>query len=294
MEERPLPPWAGDLKEGEFISYDPTYQVGKYFDLYKKDVFPCEKMGDLTYYYYDPVSHGYPEDKKYPLLIFMHGYTNALEGDVCINYSGAELYASPSYQQNMGGAYVLVPLANEKRLDSGEVVDSWSEDYIEPILRLIKDFVSERSHTIGKKFVFGGSSGGTFCQWITEAEPAFFNACIPICTEYIPTDETLDVFDHNNIHYFFAFCLHDEFHNYEKDVAGRLPRLQRMKYFFPYFPKWTYNGDGGIASINFGVEMGQHCLINTMQSNLILDDGTILDERLPEGITGWIRQICDE
>lgn len=293
-EDRILPPWADELTEGEFISYSATYQVGKYFDLYEKDVYLCETTGDLTYYFYDPTKHGYPTDRKYPLLIFMHGFTNALEGDVCINYSGAELYASPDYQQSMEGAYVLIPIANEKRQEDGEVIDSWSQVYVEPVLQLIKEFDAKRSKTIGKKFVFGNSNGATFCQLVTEADPKYINACIPIGSGYIPSDEALDAFDANDVHYFFALSLHDEFHNYEEVIVPRLPRLQKMKHFFPYFPKWTYNGDGGIASINFGVEMGQHCLINTMQANLILDDKTALDERLPEGVTGWIRKVCEE
>ena len=32
-------------------------------------------------------------------LVFMHGYTNALEGDVCINYTGAEFYSKDDYQK---------------------------------------------------------------------------------------------------------------------------------------------------------------------------------------------------
>ena len=46
--------------------------------------------------------------------------------------------------------------------------------------------------------------------------------------------------------------------------------------------------DKGIASIVGGIEMGQHCLMNAVQSNLMFDDGTPMDPRLPDGLTGWI------
>ena len=76
MSEHPLPPWANEIPEGAFISYSPTYKVGEYFSRFHKARF--EKAG-LDYYFYDPTEHGFPEGREYPVLLFMHGYTNALE-----------------------------------------------------------------------------------------------------------------------------------------------------------------------------------------------------------------------
>ena len=67
-----------------------------------------------------------------------------------------------------------------------------------------------------------------------------------------------------------------------------------MKHCFIYTPDWFRNGDKGIASINFGFEMGQHCLMNGIQSNLMFDDGTPMDDRLPDGVTGWIARTVKE
>ena len=50
---------------------------------------------------------------------------------------------------------------------------------------------------------------------------------------------------------------------------------------------------GGVSSVFYGLEMGQHCMINWIQHNLMFDNGTPADERLPDGVTGWIRQICN-
>lgn len=60
------------------------------------------------------------------------------------------------------------------------------------------------------------------------------------------------------------------------------------------FPEWVYNGDGGIASIDYGMEMGQHCMINWIQHNLMFDNGKSADERLPKGVTGWVKDISQK
>lgn len=65
-----------------------------------------------------------------------------------------------------------------------------------------------------------------------------------------------------------------------------------MKHCICFFPEWIRNEDKGVASVNYGMEMGQHCMINQIQANLIYNDGTCYDERLPEGVTGWIREVC--
>lgn len=139
--------------------------------------------------------------------------------------------------------------------------------------------------------MFGNSSGASFCFRVVKGDTAFFDGCVPIGTSSIPDDAALDDFDANDVHLFLAISTHDEFHDFEKEVRPHIERLQRMKHVFLYFPKWTKNGDGGIASINFGVEMGQHCLVNSMQANLMFDDGTPMEERLPQGVLGWILQV---
>ena len=132
----------------------------------------------------------------------------------------------------------------------------------------------------------------TFAFLITEAAPEFFDGCAPTGTAYIPDDASLDAFDANDVHLFLAVSKHDELCDFYGGVEPRVPRLQAMKHVFLYFPKWTQNGDKGIASISVGIEMGQHCLVNSMHANLMFDDGTPMDERLPEGVIGWIKQVC--
>lgn len=294
MNEKLTPPWADELSEDQFISYGATYTLGTYFNLYEKGSFPADEVGVMNYYFYDPTKHGYPADKAYPLLVFLHGSSNALEGDICINYSGAEMYASPSYQKTMGGAYILIPLANESRNEEGKTVGGWAPRYIMPVLSLIKEFEKGLRTKVSKRFAFGNSSGATFCQILVEAKPSFFKGCIPIGSGYVPGFDSMRAFNECGVHLFFAISRHDEFHSFTKEIEPAMDRLEMLDHRLLYFPEWTMNGDGGVASINFGVEMGQHCLINMMQANLVLDDGTPLDERLPEGVTGWIAKVCKE
>lgn len=286
MQNKPTPPWAGEMPEGSFISYGPTYKVGEYFNRFHND-----NAAGMKYYFFDPTEYGCEKGKSYPVLIFLHGYTNALEGDVCINYTGAEFYSTDKYQQALGGAYVLVPLANETSDGKGNVSGSRSEDYINPLYDLINHFIN--THTaanggVSKKLLWGNSAGATMAYQMGQAFPSFFNALVPVGSDDLPDDSVIDAWDQNNVALFLAMGKRDEFNDYKGKIEPRLPRLTKMKNFFPFNPDWVCNGDKGIASINFGKEMGQHCLVNPMHANLMFDDGTCMDPRLPRGFIDWI------
>ncbi len=289
-----VPKWAVYMKKGEFISYQTTYKSKQYFDLFDKYTFPCEETGDITYYVYDPVKHGAPADKKYPVLMWLHGASNALDGVKCIMCCGAEQYASPKYQQDMGGAFIIVPLANEKRLENGNIKGTWSEVYSAPIKGIYDKVCGDHEKNTGKRFVMGASSGGYFTWQLLEDYTGYFDGAIPISSAYIPSDAALDRISESGVHLIIAHGRHDEMADFDECVAVRMEKLQSMKNCICFFPEWVYNGDGGISSVNYGIEMGQHCMINQIQANLISDSGIPADERLPDGITGWIRDMCEK
>lgn len=281
--ERPVPPWADSIPEGAFISYDPTYPTGSYFDRFKAD-----HASGLKYYFFDPTGYGFPVKNGYPLLIFFHGASNALVGDLCINYSGAEMFSSDDYQKTLGGAYILVPVADEYRDEEG-VKGTWDETYIERVMNLIDDFTDKYMTGCGKKILLGNSCGGRFTFKLASRYPDKFDLIVPVGSSEIPDDSVLDVFDEKGLMLFLADGKRDEITHFDVNIAPRIPRLKKMRKVFIFTPDWVYNGDKGIASINFGFEMGQHCLMNGIQSNLMFDDKTPMDPRLPEGLTGWIR-----
>ncbi|MCR4940899.1 MAG: hypothetical protein K5930_12465 [Treponemataceae bacterium] len=330
MAEREIPRWAEEIPEGSFISYEPTYKVGEFFDRFHKESFNTPEKGAMTYYFYDPTEHGFPKDKSYPLFVFLHGASNSLEKDICINYTGAEFYSKEEYQSVFGGAYLLIPLANEYRDEEGKVKGGWDESYVKPVYQLIRSFIDAHSYGDGKalpcegaasdsgkrkslsgemcagkgqgavygasgrRIVFGNSAGATMSFRMVTAYTSFFYALIPIGTGEIASDQDLDRYEEKGVHLFFAIGKHDEINPYQELILPRLPRLERMKNCFIYTPEWVRNGDKGIASIHYGFEMGQHCLINPMHCNLMYDDGTPMEERLPQGVTGWLKDILKE
>ncbi|MCQ2457917.1 MAG: alpha/beta fold hydrolase [Clostridia bacterium] len=292
MDNRPNAKWADLIPEGDSVSTGPTYTVGTYFDRFREDRFTCgnDMYTDLKYWYYDPTEHGYPEKQDYPLLIFLHGASNSLVGTTCINYTGAELFASPAYQADIRGAYILIPVANERRGENG-VEGQWRGEYTETLFLLIDDFIRKHTEGVGKKYLFGNSAGARMTLHMGTVRPGYFHALIPVGSAALPDDGMLDLWEQKGVHLFFAIGMKDEFNDYETKIAPRTAKLKTMKHCFIYTPEWVRNGDKRISSIDGGIEMGQHCLMNAVQANLMFDDGTPMDERLPRGMTGWIDEV---
>lgn len=76
------PDWADFMGEDDFISYMPSYTRGLYFDWFEEKLYKNEGQNApydrMTYYLFNPLTKGADPAKKYPLLIFLHGATNAL------------------------------------------------------------------------------------------------------------------------------------------------------------------------------------------------------------------------
>lgn len=287
-----IPEWAKYLKDGEFISYSNTFKSKIYFDLFDRYVYPCAETGNIRYYVYDPVKHGADPAGKYPVLMWLHGASNSLMEEGCIMCCGAEQFASPKYQNAMGGAYLIVPLANEKRLADGTLTGTWEKTYSAPVQAIFDRFCAEHTRNVGKKFVMGASAGGYFTWQLLEDYAGYYDGAIPIASSYIPDDAVLDRISRDGTRLIVAHGKHDELVNFQEYVAPRVEKLMQMEHCICFFPEWVYNGDGGISSVFYGIEMGQHCMINWFQHDLIFDNGTPADDRLPDGVTGWIRTVC--
>ncbi len=286
-----IPEWAQYMKDGDFISYSTTYTSKIYFDLFDEYTYPCEESGHIKYYVYDPVKHGADPDGTYPVLMWLHGASNSLMGVGCIMCCGAEQYASPKYQQSMGGAYIIVPLANEERQEDGRILGTWAPVYSKPIKAIYNKVCADNAKNVGKKFVMGASSGGYFTWQLLEDYGNYFDGAMPIASGYFPSYEALDKIVASGVQLLIAHGQHDEMATFEECIAPHLEKLAQLKNCICFFPEWVYNGDGGVSSVFYGFEMGQHCMINWVQNNLMFDNGTPTDERLPDGVTGWIRSV---
>lgn len=284
-------PWEDELEPGEFVSYAPSYVGGEGRLKFDKCVFPSEETGDITFYLYNPLKYGANPSGKYPFLIWIHGF-NCADGINAVGHSGGEQFALEKYQEELGGgAFILVPLANEKWVN-GEMEGSWSEAYFEPLANMIKDIQNQYRDNISKTMISGGSSGGWMSWIMAEKYTDIFDICVPIASGYIPEKKELTRMADAGLITLVMHGKRDELCSFDEHILPRLDDLQQMKNCTLYFPEWVKNGDGGVASLNFGFEMGQHCLINQAQANLMYVDGTPYDERFPNGLTGWIKEQC--
>lgn len=293
------PPWAGELQEGDFISYGPTFKMKSYLDLFDEYTYPCRETGDITYYVYDPVKHGASKEQKYPVLMWLHGLNNSFDGKNCVFCCGAEQYATKDYQEHMGGAYIIVPLANERRLEDGNIAGSWStfvdetNIYSAPVKAIYDKVCAEYSSNIEGRFVMGASIGGYFTWKMVQDYPDYFVGAIPISSSYVPEDEELIKIENAGVQILVCHGRHDEMAGFDEYIKPRIEMVNRLGNVTCYFPEWVQNGDRGISSICYGFEMGQHCMINQIQANLMFDDGTPMSSDFPEGITGWIRGVVN-
>ena len=290
-----VPEWAEFMDKGDHISYMPSFKGGEFLGLFDESICTAPEnqppFDSMTCYLFDPTKHGRGRNGKYPLLIFIHGATNALDGRKCIGHSGGEMFDSPDYQDRMGGAFILVPLANERRDENGMLADSWDVGYIPLVKKAADDVIAEYGDNISGVFVIGGSSGG-FMSWaMAETYPDFFTGAMPVSADYVPSANALDELCRNNVKVFFAVGKHDEFGSYSERLVSRLSELESYDNINCWFPEWVRNGDGGIASLYFGIEMGQHCIITQVQADLMYDDASPYCEALPHGVTGWVKEL---
>ena len=320
-------PWIDKLNATDFVTDKLPYTEGKYYHLFEEKLFKTgdSKVGDIRYYVYDPTKHGYPADATYPVILSFHGSSASLHGITAINWSGAEYFASPEYQEKMGGAYIICPLANEY-MDNGEVLMSWmtpeegapeSKDYPDELIQDLKSNLGDGAQRLsrllgtnsiytkylkqlydsevsaftsaGKTIVWGTSAGG-FCAWryaITYA----VDAALIMAPAYLPSAKELDILEKRNTKILLCHGKNDELVPYEFAVAPILDRLKTMKNVELFLPELVRMPDYGVYSNPAGVEMGQHCINNAVQCNLMFDDGKPMDEGHPRGITGWIKEI---
>ena len=287
------PEWAQYMSDNDFISYMPSFTGGDYLHLFEErkctDSSSKPPYDSMKYYLYKPGKIN--ADRKYPLIIFIHGATNALDGLKCAGHSGAEMFASPEYQERMGGgAFILVPLANERRDENGMLADSWCSEYVPLVKKMADEITEEFRDNISGVYILGGSSGGYMSWMMAESYPDYFSGVMPASTDYVPPSDVLRKLCENQVSIVFAVGKHDEFGCFSEKLTSRYEELKKYENIICFFPEWVRNGDKGIASLYFGIEMGQHCMITQIQSDLLYDDDTPYCEDLPDGVTGWIRK----
>lgn len=321
-------PWLALLSENDTITTKLPYTEGTYYHLFEEGLFKTDDnlVGDLRYYVYDPTKHGYPKDKTYPVIYAFHGSSASLQGITAINWAGVEYFASPTYQEKMGGAYIICPLANEY-MDGDVMKLSWMtpedvglqhlSDYPEEFvssfevkfgksatrffnllgtgsiytkhLKALYEEVVSSFTSAGKTIVFGTSAGG-YCAWrYIISYPV--DAALIMAPAYLPSMKELEALEQRKQRIWLCQGLHDECVPYEFSVAPILDKLTSMEQVEMFLPDFVRMPDYGVYSNPAGIEMGQHCINNAVQCDLMYDDGKPMDPSHPEGVTGWIKSI---
>lgn len=320
-----LYPWAQLVKEGMTVGEAPGYETGSYLDLFEERTFTAidSSVGDLRYYVYDPTRHGMRSDRQYPVLFALHGAGNALAGKVAVNYCGMELFASPEYQQQLGGAYIVCPMANEWRDEAGRSQGTWMtpkapgdlSGYSPALLRLAEQGGNARIRSLmgtesiytssllalmqearssfscpGKTLVAGSSAGGYGAWTLLAAAMDRFDAALLMAPAHLPSEALLDHLAASGLPALLCHGQQDELVPFSLTVEPHLPRYRAMPNVTLYLPELVFNRDGSVASNISGIQMGQHCINNAVQNDLRFADGSPMCKALPEGVTGWLRQ----
>ena len=324
-------PWGKYLLPDDKVSPLPTYDTAPCLQLFEKKVFPAvdEKVGDLVYYFYDPTEHGFSKDGSYPLIFALHGAGAALHGIDAVAWSGAAMFASSEYQNRMGGAYILVPLANEKLADDGSLQMLWMtpsgashpEMYEPEILKMIEPYLQSNHiadllgtdtvyagtlysllHSTMQKYpaisntvLFGTSSGGYGGWRMLINHPEDFSFAVLMAGAYLPATCELQKIEESGCEVLICHSRNDEAVPFGLATEPNLPFFERSRHFRTWCPVLARRGNYGVASnAADGFEMGQHCINDVVQQDLRYDDGTPCDPGIPEGITGLIRKYTQK
>lgn len=292
-------PWGAALGQDDAVSGAQIAEASAYLDLFDEYTYEDAEAGTMTYYVYDPIKNGAAPNGTYPVLLWLHGAGNALEGKNAITYAGAEPFASPAYQEKMGGAYIICPLANEYRNEDGSNAGTWmtkneagTTSLYSNAMKGILDTVAAANPAISKTFVIGTSAGG-YGAWrfIIDWTDAV-DASLIMAGAYVPTDDELDKLEAAGFPIWITHGYHDELVTYDKFLAPVIGRLLTMPNVDVTLLKWVRNCDYSVATINFGIEMGQHCICVQIGQDLMYSDGTPYDPDHPDGVTGWIGAIA--
>lgn len=319
-----LYPWAGDMAENDCVSTESSWTPGTYLDRFSNEIYPSgkESFGDIRYYVFDPTAHGFPKNGSYPLLFALHGSGGSFVGKTAISWAGAERLASPEWQEAVGGMYIIVPLANESRDSEGDTQHTWmtpvsgkpydgytAEEieriphhehwgslcgndsvYTKTLMALLRS-ECEKHPAIGRKIVSGASAGGYGAWRMIISHPDAFDAALFMAGAYIPSLRELKILENAGMRLWICHGRRDECVPFDMVIRPILPILQGMPGTELYLPDFVRRANGCVASNLSGIQMGQHCINDEMQENLMFLDGTPMDPLHPEGFIGWLKKV---
>lgn len=240
------------------------------------------------------------------------------------------MYASPAYQERMGGAYILCPLANESLSADGQLQNSWmtpagpgdpgiyrqevfqevlkacpDPEWIQGLLgadsvysgtlyRLLHETL-DQYRAIKNVVLFGTSAGGYGAWRLLINHPEDFRFAVLMSGAYLPATSELQKIEDSGCEVLICHSRTDEAVPFEWTTGPNMPFFERSRHFQTYCPVLVRRGDRGVASVvDDGFQMGQHCINEEVQQDLMYLDGSPYDRGIPDGITGLIRKYTAE
>ena len=178
----------------------------------------------LDYAWYSPVVDD-TDTEKYPLVIWLHGYSYGGSPGEEILSSTIAFWATPEMQEEFfdtGGAFVLVPRAPE---DFGLY---WSEELTDSLMTLILEFLFlNRDHIDMDRIYLGGHSlGGMMCWKLAIEAPELFAALFLASPYYAPTDAELEILADTPI--WIVSSIYDQVTDYDTLIAPTWKRIKQL------------------------------------------------------------------
>jgi predicted peptidase len=152
------------------------------------DAFGSGKAAGMVYRLYKPKKSA---DGKRPLIIWLHGggeggWSQAYNNDLpLLANRGALGFITPKAQRIFGGAYVLVPQANDYWLNDA------AQGYSARLKALIDKVVRNKHIDKSRIYVLGASNGGYMTPKLVVDNPGFFAADVPIAPALVFNTTTM-------------------------------------------------------------------------------------------------------
>ena len=132
-------------------------------------------------------------------------------------------------------------------------------------------------------FCSGASAGGYGAWRMIISHPDAFDAALFMAGAYIPSLRELKILENAGMRLWICHGRRDECVPFDMVIRPILPILQGMPGTELYLPDFVRRANGCVASNLSGIQMGQHCINDEMQENLMFLDGTPMDPLHPEG-----------
>ena len=124
------------------------------------------------------------DDKKHPLIIWLHGMGEGGSDNpaIPIMANKADMFADESLQKYFEGAYILVPQSPTFWMHGYKSMGDGTSIYEKTLMGLIKAYIKEHPNIDNSRIYIGGDSNGGYMTMILLRDyPDFFAAAFPTC-----------------------------------------------------------------------------------------------------------------